>query len=186
MRIIAGTLKNRSLHEVPKGKYLRPILARIKKSVFDIIRPRLAGSDFLDLYAGTGSVGIEAVSRGAGSATFVDADFDAVETIKKNISKFGIENNTFVFRKFVTSGLGWMKQTARVSSFDIIFAGPPYKERFVNKTISVIEEAGILKADGLLVIQHHKKEEVAEGSALKVVRTEKYGDTVVTFLKSHT
>src|SRR5438552_16619526 len=87
MRIIAGTARKRSLKSPAASLGVRPILARIKKSLFDILRPRLEGSEFLDLYAGSGAVGIEALSRGAKTVTFVDANPNCLSIIRQNLSR---------------------------------------------------------------------------------------------------
>src|SRR5882672_7574901 len=107
MRIIAGTAKRRSLKSPAESLGVRPILARIKKSLFDIIRPWVEGSDFLDLYAGSGSVGIEALSRGARSATFVDMNPNCLSIIRQNLSKLRLFDRARLVRADVLKGIGY-------------------------------------------------------------------------------
>ncbi|MBN1621518.1 MAG: 16S rRNA (guanine(966)-N(2))-methyltransferase RsmD [Endomicrobiales bacterium] len=183
IRIIGGSLKGRSVKSFKNDFSIRPILGRIKKSLFDILRNKLAGSVFLDLYAGTGAVGIEALSRGAKSVVFVDSDKRCIRLINENINKLGLTDLSYVCQRDVLSGLGWLKE-----KFDIIFMGPPYKDDkkeplcLTGVTLGLISEAKILKEDGWIIAQHHNKEKLAVPENLSIFRTEKYGDTLVDFL----
>ncbi|OGS22974.1 MAG: 16S rRNA (guanine(966)-N(2))-methyltransferase RsmD [Elusimicrobia bacterium RIFOXYA2_FULL_39_19] len=183
MTIIGGELSGQLLLPVDKNHPLRPILARIKKSIFDIIRLKLDGAVFLDLFAGTGSVGIEAISRGASQVVFVDTALLAVKMVEKNLQKLKIMHKAKICQRDVLFGLGWLKNITRENYFDIVFMGPPYKLYCVNKLLTHLKEANVLKADGLIVAQHHQTEKV-ETTDFRIVRTEKYGDTIVTFLKN--
>ncbi|MEW6040384.1 MAG: 16S rRNA (guanine(966)-N(2))-methyltransferase RsmD [Elusimicrobiota bacterium] len=185
--VIAGKLRGRQLKGIPAGKdprEIRPILARIKKSLFDIIRMKIPGSYFLDLYSGTGAVGIEALSRGAKYAVFVDSDFIMVKSLKDDLIYLGLLDSSAVFqRDIIHTGLEWLAGRFGKKKFDIIFIGPPYKGFYVDKTLELIKAADLLKKNGLIIAQHHKKE-VVRGSAFryKIFREEKYGDSVLTFL----
>jgi len=183
IRIIAGKLKKREIKGIPKDKELRPILSRIKKSLFDIIRPKIIGAKFLDLYAGTGSVGIEAVSRGADLVIFVEVDEKLVKILKKNLERFKIENQTEVYQRDILLGLEWLKDFKGEKFFDIIFMGPPYKEKIVSRTLELISDAGILKEKGIIIAQHHIKEKV-ETDKFNLFRTEKYGDSILSFFEN--
>src|SRR5258705_316135 len=105
MRIIGGTAKRRGLKSPSPSLGVRPILARIKKSLFDILRPQLEGSDFLDLYAGSGAVGLEALSRGANYATFVDTNPNCLSIIRQNLSKLQLFERARLVRADATKGL---------------------------------------------------------------------------------
>ena len=180
IRIIAGEFKNRELYELknPEGN-VRPILARVRKSLFDILTPRLADSKFLDLYSGTGAVGIEAVSRGVQYSVFVDLQLVSIDVLKKNIEKLGIAGKSFVFQADITGGLQWV--SSKISDkFDIIFMGPPYKEKLVNATLQAISQSGILADSGIIIAQHHAKEE-ADTELYNMYRQKKYGDTILSF-----
>jgi 16S rRNA (guanine(966)-N(2))-methyltransferase RsmD len=144
--------------------------------------PRLPGSSFLDLFAGTGAVGIEALSRGAQRAVFVEASPQSLKFIHENLRMLGWEKRAIVHRADVVSGLLWLRD-----SFDIIFLGPPYKDEkkqalmLTSPTLRHIVAAGILKPGGWIVGQHHIKEPVVTPPQLTLFREEKYGDTVVSF-----
>src|SRR5882672_9942832 len=105
MRVIAGSAKRRSLKSPAASLGVRPILGRIKKSLFDILRPRLENAEFLDLYAGSGSVGIEALSRGAAHVTFVDLNPNCLSVIRQNLSRLQLFERARVVRTDATRGL---------------------------------------------------------------------------------
>jgi 16S rRNA G966 N2-methylase RsmD len=196
MRIIAGTAKRRALKSPPLSSGVRPILARIKKSLFDILRPRLEGAEFLDLYAGSGAVGLEALSRGARFATFVDMNPNCLSIIRQNLSKLQLFDQARLVRADITKDL-----TYSGGPFDIIFLGPPYGRAsptsggppyhdaawhplsLTMPTLKEIIRAGLLKADGLVVGQHHAKEPVAGTPEWDLYRQESYGDTRLSFFK---
>src|SRR5258708_3851404 len=122
LKILAGSEKGRPLKTVSSAQ-VRPILARIKKSLFDILRPRLGGSNFLDLYAGTGSVGIEALSQGAARATFVEQDAPCLRFLKDNLDLLKLTDRATAIRSSATGDLSGVPRP-----YDIIFMGPPYKD----------------------------------------------------------
>jgi 16S rRNA (guanine(966)-N(2))-methyltransferase RsmD len=193
LTVIAGKLKGRKiLFKIPDNKSgtgktiyeigLRPILARVKKSLFDILRQKIKNSYFLDLYAGSGSVGIEAISRDSKYVVFIDHDSYCLKQIEQNLNKFGISNTNYkVYKYDILDGLGWLKNT--VKFFDIIFIGPPYKELLVNRTLEIISDADILANDGWIIAQHHKKEKINPVNGLLMFRQENYGDTLLSFFK---
>ncbi len=193
IKIIAGKLKNRELKRIPKDIELRPILSRIKKSLFDILRPRLEEARFLDLYAGTGSVGIEAISRGAEFCVFVEMNESLVRVLRENLKRLGIENQAEIYQRDVLLWLEWIGNRMsgyrsrrffeNEKKFDIIFMGPPYKVCVVSQTLSLISKAGILKKTGIIVAQHHIKENV-DTDKFRLVRREKYGDSVLSFFEN--
>jgi 16S rRNA (guanine966-N2)-methyltransferase len=184
IRIIAGKAKGRVLKSPEADTNTRPILGRIKKSLFDILRLRITGSNFLDLYAGTGAVGIEALSRGAKTAVFLELDNKNLNLIKTNIQNLGLSSQARVERCDITKGLGWLG-----ASFDLIFLGPPYVDSakkplsLTGITLDIISKADILKIDGWVISQHHKKEPFAVPASMAVFRQEKYGDTILSFMK---
>lgn len=184
IRIIGGTFKRRALKAIPRSPSLRPILARVRKSLFDILRPRLSGASFLDLYAGAGVVGLEALSRGAEKVIFVENDSPTAGLIRKNLESFGLLERARVYRMNALGDLGILPKP-----FQIIFMGPPYKDsdkaplRLVEPTLQNIWRAELLGAGGLIVAQHHKKETFALPSEdWTVNRQERYGDTILSFI----
>jgi 16S rRNA (guanine(966)-N(2))-methyltransferase RsmD len=180
--IIGGNFKGRKLKKIDRNISVRPILARIKKSLFDIIRPKLEGKNFLDLYSGSGTVGIEALSRAAKFVVFIDSDKSCIKLIKTNLIRFGLIDNAKVSQANVLDGLDWLRYK-KLAPFEIIFLGPPYKDSLVNRTLKVIERANILSSSGWIVAQHHKKENV-DSNFFLLFRQKKYGDTILSFFSA--
>jgi len=180
IKIIGGDFKRRRLGKIDRNIYVRPILARVKKSLFDIIRAKVAGGRFLDLYAGSGAVGIEALSRGAAFTVFIDSEKSCVRLIKSMLARFDAEDRSKVSLANVLDGLEWLRYK-ELSPFDVVFLGPPYREYLVNRTLKAIEYADILAPGGWVIAQHHKKEPV-NPEKLAVFRQKKYGDTLLTFM----
>lgn len=186
LRIIAGEARGRFLktHKI-EDLSIRPMLGRMKKSLFDILMPRLPGCRFLDLYAGTGAVGLEAISRGAAHADFVEMSPRSLKLIEENIAMFGWKDRTGVHRADVTKGLGWLN-----GPYDIIFMGPPYKDEkkrmlaLTAPTLRAVAAGNLLAPNGIVVAQFHDSELVAAPPAFTQYREEIYGDTVVSFYKA--
>lgn len=187
MRIIAGSAKHRSLKSPSASTGVRPILARIKKSLFDILRPWLEGSDFLDLFAGSGAVGLEALSRGARFATFVDMNPNCLSIIRQNLSKLQLFDRARLVRADITRDL-----SGAGGPFDLIFMGPPYHDAawhplsLTMPTLKEILRAGLLKPEGIVIGQHHAKEIVSETPEWDLYRQEFYGDSRLSFFKRST
>ena len=169
---------------------VRPISDRIKQSLFDILRPRIPGSRFLDLFAGTGAVGLEALSRGAELAVFVDADPRCVKVIERNLERTGWQAKGKAFRANLLAPLTWLPYRAGTDRFDLIFMGPPYKDeqkRPLKMTAGVLERiaaAGLLAQDGWIAAQHHQQEMAPAPNGLECFRASTYGDTIVSFFRS--
>jgi 16S rRNA (guanine(966)-N(2))-methyltransferase RsmD len=183
-------MRGRRILSVPKEKNVKPISARIRQSVFDIIRPYVTGSVFLDLYGGVGTVGLEALSRGAGSVVFVEKAGLCVKVIEKNIDNLGFREKTKVLKADVLSGLKWLEHYADYKGYDIIFLSPPYRDGenlplcYTSKTLALAVAGGIMGPGCLIVAQHHKNEKVEIPPGLKRERREKYGDTLVDFFRA--
>jgi len=183
LRVIGGEVKGRSLFTLP-AEHVRPILARVKKSLFDILAPRLKGSLFLDIYCGTGPVGIEALSRGARAATFIDRDGRCLKLLHANLEKFNFSERAHVAQADGSSDLSGLS-----GPFDIVFMGPPYKDdqkkplSLVTPTLSALHRAAALSPKGIIIAQHHKKELIVmPRPEWAIFREERYGDTVLTFV----
>lgn len=174
---------------MPKSLPVKPISSRIKKSVFDILRPWLAGSRFLDLYAGTGAVGLEALSRGAESCFFVDRDKRCLAVIDANLKSLGFAARARTCYGDILQDLSWVAYRAGVPAFDVIYLGPPYRDeedrplRYSTPSLARVAEAGLPAPGGLILLQHHVKEEVVVPAGYERYRREKYGDTFVDFHK---
>jgi 16S rRNA (guanine966-N2)-methyltransferase len=182
MRIIAGSAKRRSIKSPSAAQGVRPILGRIRKSLFDILRLRIEGSLFLDLYAGSGAVGIEALSRGALSATFVDRNPHCLSIIRQNLSQLKLFDRSRLMRADIPKNLGSLG-----GPYDLIFMGPPYHDQNWNPlyltapTLNAIGQASLLKPGGWVIGQHHAKEPPAELPKWNRFREEAYGDSRLSF-----
>lgn len=187
MRILAGDSRGRRFKSVPKSLPVKPISSRIKKSVFDILRPWLGGAKFLDLYAGTGSVGLEALSRGADSAFFVDRDKRCLAVIEENLKALGLAGKGRTSYGDILQDLSWVAYRAGVPAFDLIYLGPPYRDEedrplhYSTPSLARVIEAGLPGPGALILLQHHVKEEVQVPAGWERFRREKYGDTFVDF-----
>lgn len=190
MRIIAGTHRGRKLISVASTLDVKPISDRIKQSLFDILRPLVTGSIFLDMFAGTGAVGLEALSRGALKVVFADNRGICIKTIKRNIEKFGFEDRSRILKIDLTSkAISRLYDFCEDKGYDIIFAGPPYRTRENSKLeltagiLKAIDTYHLLSAGGTIAAQHHKKEVFEVAKNLRITRSEKYGDTIIDFLE---
>ncbi len=180
MRIIAGEARGRRLQTL-KGSATRPTADRVKESLFSILGPRCAGALVLDLYAGTGNLGLEALSRGAHKAVFVDASEAAVRVIRSNISELGYADRAEVQRSDAQGAVG--RLGAAAAKFDLVFLDPPYEQGLIIPTLQAIVRAGILADSGVIIAEHSRREEVGPASELSIRRQERYGDTVLTFMQ---
>jgi len=180
MRIIAGNYRGRKLKS-PPSLTTRPTSDRLRETLFNILAPRVAGARFLDLCAGTGAVGLEALSRGAAQVTFVDQSRRMSALIKENCKALGIDDGEF---EVVAAGASdFLRRHAKESKqpFDIIFFDPPYAMDY--SIVSFVGEPGsILAAEGLLIVEHYKKKELAEDFGhLHRFRQVRQGDSVLSF-----
>lgn len=182
IRIIAGEGRGKAIKIFEGDLSTRPILCRIKKSLFDILTPKIVGAKFLDLYAGTGAVGIEAISRGADCAEFVESNRRYITLIKENLNALGWEGRAKVHEADIMMGLTWLRE-----QFDLIFVGPPYKDKnkkpltLTSKTLKLISEQNLLAVDGWVISQHHKKEPITVPENHNMFRQKVYGDTFISF-----
>lgn len=174
MRITGGTFKNQILKS-PKGIQTRPTSERLRETVFNIAQGYVEGKTFLDLYAGSGAVGIEAISRGASFATFIEKDRRALESLRENIKKLGLEKQTQVLIGDVLTLLKKLSQ----SSFDLIFIDPPYEKGLQIKTLELIDKLELLADDGLLFVEESAQSELTfpPFSTLQYRKKRKVGST---------
>jgi len=179
MRIIAGKAKGRRIKA--KNRYAtRPTLSRVKVSLFDILVNKVQGACLLDLYSGTGNIGLEALSRGAKRVIFVESNAAQVKIIKQNILSLNFsEEETFVYKKDVIKAIGILSQKEK---FDIVYLAPPFLKDLCIPTLFALVKYKILKTDGIIVVEHHKKEILPEKiETLKLTRQKRYGDIMVSF-----
>jgi 16S rRNA (guanine966-N2)-methyltransferase len=180
MRIIGGEARGRPIR-LPGGCRIRPTSDRVKKSLFDILHP-VTGKSFLDLFAGSGNVGLESLSRGALHAVFVERDLRLVEVIRKSLAQLAYIAKAEVIAASAEKGLGRLVQQKR--RFDLIFADPPYDEGLVLETLEWLDKGDLLAQNGIVVLQHSIREspEGLQLRTLAVTDQRRYGDTMLSFL----
>lgn len=174
MRIISGKYRGKILHSLD-GDSTRPTTDRVKESLFDIIQFRVKDSDVLDLFAGSGALGIECLSRGANSVVFCDNNKEAVDIIKKNLKN--IDGNY----KIVSSDFKMVLKGNE--KYDIIFIDAPYMSPFASDALNIINACRILKDDGLICYERLFDLQPKIPDGLKIVDTRKYGKTALEFIK---
>lgn len=183
MRIITGTAKGFRL-KAPRGLDVRPTGDRVKESMFNIIAAHIAEADVLDLFAGTGNLGLEALSRGARSAVFVDSSSTSLSVLKENALHTRLAERAEYIRADAVKIIDRLFEAGR--NFDLIFCDPPYNKGFTTAILGKLEEKMILKPEGILILEHSKHETCqASTNSIRVMRREKYGETVVTFLTTN-
>ena len=178
MRVISGKARGVVL-KTPRGSATRPTADRVKEAVFSILQFEIPGSSILDLFGGTGQLGIEALSRGAKQAVFVDARDDACQLIRENLKRTGMESSTKIIRSDYLAYLKCCRE-----SFDIIFLDPPYSEVFLENALKMITEIDILQSGGIIVTERPFGKElllVFEGYTRS--KDYKYGNTVITLYR---
>jgi 16S rRNA (guanine966-N2)-methyltransferase len=162
----------------PAGPHVRPTSDKVKQALFNILGERVGDASFLDLFAGAGGIGIEALSRGAGRVVFVDASRSSLQVVKQNIEQTGFEKQSQVELSKVES---FLKKPS--GSYDIVFLDPPYAEE-MQPLLELVAGAGILKPDSIVIAEHFKKQpSPASAGSLMLYREAKYGDTVLAFYK---
>jgi 16S rRNA (guanine966-N2)-methyltransferase len=182
VRIIAGALKGRRL-VTPKGATTRPTADQVRIALMDTLTPRLPDARVLDLFAGAGGVGLEALSRGAAHATFVERDPRAVAALRENVETLGVGAMARVRRADVLRELPALYQAGE--RFDVVFLDPPYDTNLVETTLQALGGGGLLLAEGLVIAQHFtKRAPAATVGALATFRTRRFGETTLTFYRA--
>ena len=184
MRIISGKYRGRKLKS-PPSLQTRPTSDRLRETLFNILASRIAGARFLDLCAGSGAVGIEALSRGAAHVAFVDRSRKMYALIETNLKELKVSDESEVVSK---EALQFLKRHARNQggAFDIIFFDPPYVMDY-EEVLDYVGEpgAGLLTEDGVVIVEHHKKKDLkAEVGGLKRYRMLKQGDSCLSFYEA--
>jgi 16S rRNA (guanine(966)-N(2))-methyltransferase RsmD len=179
MRIIGGSAKGRRL-KAPKGKHLRPTAARVKEALFDILPHDLTGLQVLDLFAGTGNMGIEALSRGAASATLVELSNDATRVIRDNASRVGVARRCRVLGMPVDRALRRLERDNQ--SFDLIFIDPPYGRKLAERTLRILGASSLLRDGGAIIAEHSARDAIDDRYGALILRDRRrYGDTLLSF-----
>ncbi|MCY4553960.1 MAG: 16S rRNA (guanine(966)-N(2))-methyltransferase RsmD [Candidatus Poribacteria bacterium] len=198
MRVIAGTFRGRRL-VAPKGnRVVRPTADRVKESVFSMLREQVIDANFLDLCAGTGNMGIEALSRGAKHVTFLERDPRCIQIIKQNLRTCGLTtepraarkptDTICLLRRDVVKGITYLQKQAAV--FEVIYFDPPYAAglqggaELYTACLALLAENSLLRTSGILLVEHAKQFVIPDTvGSLTRNRQAHYGDTVVSFYK---
>jgi 16S rRNA (guanine966-N2)-methyltransferase len=176
VRVIAGTFKGRRL-AVPTWEGLRPTSDKLRGTLFNVLAPRIAGARVLDGFAGTGALGIEALSRGAAEVTFIESDARAQELLSENLAHCGIETGYTVIRAPIALGLEMLRADPAFAPFDIVLFDPPYAA--TDDGVLAGADA-ILAPDGVLVLEHARRRSVPESAGRLVrVRQIRSGDSAL-------
>ncbi len=170
MRIIGGAQKGRALKLL--GRRARPTQGRIRGAIFNILQHRIKNASVLDLFSGSGAIGLEALSRGARNVTFVDSD---VRSLIKNVTRLGVSN-----ARILKGDIFQRIRRLPAGAFDLIFLDPPYNLNMVNA--AVISVVDLLSKSGIITVEHHKKEALIIPTGFYLLAERRYGDTMVSFL----
>jgi 16S rRNA (guanine966-N2)-methyltransferase len=183
VRIIAGTLRSRSL-QAPAGLATRPTSDRLRETLFNVLAPRIRGAAFLDLYAGSGAVGLEALSRGAERVTFVERAPAALAVLRGNLAKLGL---TTGFRIQTSSVGAFLRRlpAGQATGFDVVFLDPPYdaaQEYEATLNLLGAAPAGLLAPGALVIAEHRRKERLEDAyGSLERTRLLEQGDASLSF-----
>jgi len=179
MRVIAGELKGRKLFFV-QNRNVRPMTQKVKEAVFGILQDRIAGVEMLDLFCGSGGVGIEALSRGAARVDFLDLD---VRTVARNVEALGIADRAGIHRRDALRGLRWLAAQGR--SYGFIFVGAPYGYPEVAGVLRGIDETGLLGPGGVLMNEHRRGAAFPSAfPSFHESRQYQYGQTAITLYEA--
>lgn len=173
MRIIAGAFKGRTLTS-PSWNGLRPTSDGLRETLFNVLGPSVAGASVLDVCAGTGALGLEALSRGARSATFIDSDARAARLIADNAARCGCADRSIIVRGEAPRVL---RGAIAGGPFDVVLLDPPYEAPWIGEALEAA--AGHLAADGVLVLEHAARRPAPDGRAVTLVRTRRAGDSAL-------
>ncbi len=180
MRIIAGELKGRRLHRL-EGKQTRPTSDRLRETIFNILSFKTQQAVVLDLFAGTGAMAIEALSRGADSAVLVDDSFQAVALISQNIRAFSLEKKARVQRWDIARNLNFLRHVQPL--FDLVFLDPPYNRNLIGPTLHHLLQSSSLAAQACIVVEHSVLETIRfDEPEFELYDQRTYGKTMVSFL----
>lgn len=181
MRIIAGELGGRVFH-IPKGLNARPTTDRVRESLFAILRDRIRDARVLDLFAGSGALGMEALSRGAGFVMFCDSDSRAVRAIKSTLTGFQVDSGRYIAMQIdFRQALDCFRREGRV--FDIVFLDPPYESEFYDIALASLAD-GLLAPGGIVVMERAMRLEMPSlPPSMKKNDERRYGDIRLTFIQ---
>ncbi|MBO0792384.1 MAG: 16S rRNA (guanine(966)-N(2))-methyltransferase RsmD [Ktedonobacteraceae bacterium] len=192
MRVGTGDAKGRKLKS-PKTAGTRPIIARVKTALFDILAADVEDARFLDLFAGTGSVGIEALSRGAAHATFIEMNYKIVRLVRENLEITRLSEQAEVIQGDAFKFLQAQAEnifTDRQRVYNIVYVAPPQYEELAARALAMLDASPLVASDGLVVVQIHPKERPGVAAVpcqrLELTDERRYGSTLLMFYRPHT
>lgn len=180
MRIITGSAKGRVIKAPKDSKTIRPALSQVREAIFSSLGD-LTGKVILDIFAGTGSLGLEGLSRGCKKVYFVDSEPEAVRLIIANLEHLGFSDRAHVFKRRIPGGLRSVKLSGKP---DFIFCDPPYDKNLINKTLAALAGQNYVDRDSLVIVEHTRRE-MPNCKGFHVVKEKKFGQTLITYLKLH-
>jgi 16S rRNA (guanine966-N2)-methyltransferase len=181
MRVIAGALKGRRL-VAPRGHRTRPTADQVRIALLDALGPWLSGSRFLDLFAGSGAIGFEALSRGAAQATFVERDPQALTALRQNAEALGVRARVQLVRGDAVRELGRLAGAG--ARFDLVFLDPPYEGDLVRLALARLGEGTVTEPGAIVVAQHFTKQTAPDSSGCLVgFRDRRFGETTLSFFR---
>lgn len=184
MRVIAGKYKGRRLSSL-KSLKVRPTSDRVKESIFSIIRNKVTDANFLDLCAGSGNIGIEALSQGAKQVTFLDEDLQSIRLIEQNLERCGLNRQNpqiHILRSDAARGINILSKQRK--TYALIYFDPPYHKEIYKRCITQISDTKILETKGLLLIEHHLNTQLPlDIGTLRCDRQNRYGETRISFYR---
>ena len=178
MRVISGTAR-RTLLSAPKGQNTRPTADRVKENAFNIIATQLHGAIVLDLFCGSGAIGIEALSRGAAHAVFVDTSVDAVNVTEENLQHVRFTDRAQVLNMCALKAIDRLKKKGM--KFDIIYLDPPYGVGLLDEAMQALALSDLLAPDGMIIAEYDKDEPPPSHTSFHMLDQRKYGNTRVSF-----
>lgn len=188
MRVITGTAKGRPLKTV-KSRDVRPTADRVKESIFNVLGPRLPEARFLDLFAGSGAMGIEALSRGAASCTFVELVSSHLKVVAENLAATQLQEHAELIRRDARAAIADLANRGR--RYDLIFIDPPYGRDLIPQVLEAIAQTGLLAPEGWAICEHHHRDPVPErvpgtaaAGSLHRFRELIFGETVVSLYRT--
>ncbi|MFN3546583.1 MAG: 16S rRNA (guanine(966)-N(2))-methyltransferase RsmD [Mesorhizobium sp.] len=183
MRIVGGEFRGRAL-ATPKSQAIRPTTDRTREAVFNVLAHRfggrIEGARVLDLFAGTGALGLEALSRGAGHCLFIEESAEGRGLIRTNVETFGLQGRTKIFRRDATA----LGAVGTIAPFDLVFADPPYGKGLGEKALASARAGGWLKPGALCVVEEAASAPFAAGDGFTIVDERHYGDTIIRFIEA--
>ncbi|MBF0104455.1 MAG: 16S rRNA (guanine(966)-N(2))-methyltransferase RsmD [Deltaproteobacteria bacterium] len=177
MRIIAGSAKGKKIHAPVDGKIVRPALGKVREAIFSILGA-VDQKVILDVFAGTGSLGLEGLSRGAAACYFIESHPTAIKCIMTSLEHLGFLDVAHVFKRILPHGLKGLRLTKKP---DIIFCDPPYDKNLVNRTLKALVQYKFVDRDSTVIVEHTRREQ-PDLPELTLVKQKKYGQTIISFL----